>query len=434
MAGLMLLLPGCEVSSGGDGGGGPGSGEVTATVGASGGVVTGANGARVEVPSDSVDQSVPIAISIADIEDLDGIVWVEIPATVNTSAHTITAWLTSFSFFQPGASSDAEDDGVEGAGPAYEVVPHGLKFSEEVKLVIPYEPSDLPAGLDEADLKLFKGECVSKCHLYECGLDGCGNICGTCEGDSICGQGQCMSADECVADCTGKACGPDGCGGSCGTCDVMENCGPGAACVDACEKCIGGICPNYGFEMGDWPYWNLDGDAVFVTQLGGAAPVEGGHAALISSGLRFPAATRLSRYLCLSKAVSKVGFSWKFYSEEFEEWCGSSYQDVLRIVLVAGETEEVLLERTVDSLCKPEGETCEESDCIGTEWVGLSEADVGFDQGGVWMTPWQHTEVDVGEFMSGLSPSQAVQIHFAVEDVGDSIFDTAVLLDDIRFE
>lgn len=61
-------------------------------------------------------------------------------------------------------------------------------------------------------------------------------------------------AFTCVPDCAGRNCGDDGCGGSCGTCDnKCETCGPAGTCdpVAACckndadcpsEKCRPGFC------------------------------------------------------------------------------------------------------------------------------------------------------------------------------------------------
>lgn len=56
--------------------------------------------------------------------------------------------------------------------------------------------------------------CVPNCQDKECGDDGCGGSCGTCQYGTCNAQGKC----ECTPDCTGKECGPDGCGGTCGKC------------------------------------------------------------------------------------------------------------------------------------------------------------------------------------------------------------------------
>jgi len=58
--------------------------------------------------------------------------------------------------------------------------------------------------------------CTPACEGKECGADGCGGECGTCQfGQCDPGTGTCETP---LADCTNKECGSDGAGGSCGTC------------------------------------------------------------------------------------------------------------------------------------------------------------------------------------------------------------------------
>lgn len=68
--------------------------------------------------------------------------------------------------------------------------------------------------------------CIFSCDDLECGLDGCGGVCGECYGDVGCIDGLC----ECVLSCEDKQCGDDGCGGSCGECVYWK------------EVCLNGLC------------------------------------------------------------------------------------------------------------------------------------------------------------------------------------------------
>ncbi len=72
--------------------------------------------------------------------------------------------------------------------------------------------------------------CNPACDGKECGPDGCGGECGTCQGDgAVCTDtGTC-----CVPACEGKKCGSDGCGGTCGECD-----GAGAVCMEEGTCCL----------------------------------------------------------------------------------------------------------------------------------------------------------------------------------------------------
>jgi len=80
--------------------------------------------------------------------------------------------------------------------------------------------------------------CIPACEGRVCGDDGCGGVCGTCEGaQEACLDGACI----CEPDCDGRSCGDDGCGGSCGTCAGAQEACVDGACV--CEPdCDGRLC------------------------------------------------------------------------------------------------------------------------------------------------------------------------------------------------
>ena len=94
-------------------------------------------------------------------------------------------------------------------------------------------------------------DCLPSCDGLECGADGCGGVCGVCEGAQFnCQLGHCV----CTPDCGGKVCGTDGCEGSCGECvGAQEMCEDGVCvCQPACEamECgwdgCGGSCGQCG--------------------------------------------------------------------------------------------------------------------------------------------------------------------------------------------
>jgi formylglycine-generating enzyme required for sulfatase activity len=54
---------------------------------------------------------------------------------------------------------------------------------------------------------------------------------------------------DCVPSCGGKECGDDGCGGGCGTCDPWKSCESGR-CVTKGTVCAGTTCPGvYGYDV-----------------------------------------------------------------------------------------------------------------------------------------------------------------------------------------
>ena len=74
----------------------------------------------------------------------------------------------------------------------------------------------------------FACECIPACGNKECGDDGCGGICGSCD-YGTCQNGIC----ECTTNCAGKECGSDGCGGTCGSCG-NQVCAWNGKCYASC--------------------------------------------------------------------------------------------------------------------------------------------------------------------------------------------------------
>jgi len=152
----------------------------------------------------------------------------------------------------------------------------------------------------------------------------------------------------------------------------------------------------------------------------------GKHMAIVSTGLGYTEQTgAIEQTFCIPEGVSQFSFFWKYYSEEFREWCGSQYQDTFKVDLIASNGKEHhVVNLAVDDLCAPE-------DCFGcgSEFVGLVPSDVQFDQGDNHMTDWQKAIFNV----SGFTSDQATLRIFCT-DKGDSIYDTAVLVDSIIFE
>jgi len=73
--------------------------------------------------------------------------------------------------------------------------------------------------------------CLPACGTFkECGDDGCGGTCGTCEAPEVCCDGICGTGK---ADCKGRECGWDSATGNCGTC------GDGKVCVDGTCAAVG---------------------------------------------------------------------------------------------------------------------------------------------------------------------------------------------------
>jgi hypothetical protein len=92
--------------------------------------------------------------------------------------------------------------------------------------------------------------CIPLCDGKECGDDGCGGLCGTCQSGLFCESwgGMCVSADP--PQCEGKQCGPDSVGGSCGPCDEGWSCNMQGKCMPDAGDCAG--IPEAGLCMSGW--------------------------------------------------------------------------------------------------------------------------------------------------------------------------------------
>jgi hypothetical protein len=261
--------------------------------------------------------------------------------------------------------------------------------------------------------------CATKCPTVQANVCGypsnCGVPCGGCSpGTSKCVGSKC---EACKPNCPPGACGSDGCSGFCPACSGGSSCS-GNKCVAACDLCMVGNCDFFDFNS-DLSGWDLSGDATLVTSLGTSIPPDGGKMLRLSTGLGATTeASTARKALCIPMGATHVRLIWRFYSEELKEFCGSQYQDEFLAKLVVGGKTLTLLDMRVDDLC--EG---------GKQFIGLTKSDVGFDQGDVWYTPWHETVVAIN-----LPPgSSDAVLSLVVQDAGDGIYDTVVLMDDIQF-
>ncbi len=193
---------------------------------------------------------------------------------------------------------------------------------------------------------------------------------------------------------------------------------------------------NRSWDLGKPTGWKKVGDGRVISRLGVTVPVAGKFMGIVSTGLGFTTQTgSLEQSFCVGPGKSKLCYFWKFYSEEFLEFCASSYQDKFKATVVGKAGQKTVTDVWVDALCPHDcgGKSpCQPGDpnCkCGMKWKTLTPSDVSFDKGGVHMTPWEKDCADISPF-----ESKPVKLKFFTTDTGDSIYDTAVLIDEVTIE
>lgn len=180
---------------------------------------------------------------------------------------------------------------------------------------------------------------------------------------------------------------------------------------------------NKDYELGTIDGWTKSGDGRVISRLGSVNPAQGSFMGIISTGLGYTTSSgSISQCFTVQNNQSSIKLKWNFLSEEFLEFIHSQYQDYFKIILKKQDGSEVtLLSKTIDGIAAQFGA---DTNQIG-QLIKVSP-EIVFDEGGVYMTGWQETTFDITPYRG-----QVVTVVFIAGDVGDSIYDTAILLDDI---
>lgn len=183
---------------------------------------------------------------------------------------------------------------------------------------------------------------------------------------------------------------------------------------------------NGDFEFGKLDGWTKAGDGRVISKLGTQSPTQGNFMGIISTGLGFTETTgSIFQTFRVRDNQTTLTLKWNFLSEEFLEYIGSQYQDYFEIIIRRTDgTQEVLLRKTIDQIAADFGATKENAGNL----IPVSPAIV-FDKGDVYMTGWQSASFNISQYKG-----QRVTLIIAAGDVGDSIYDTAILLDEIAVQ
>ena len=159
--------------------------------------------------------------------------------------------------------------------------------------------------------------------------------------------------------------------------------------------------------------------------------------AIVSTGLGFTTAMgTIEQTFCLPANATHIEFDWNFLSEELEEWCGPDhpFDDAFSVELVWDGGSETIFGIDIDMLC--EGILLRTDlyfdqsgpNCVPTPGAGYA---TGGNDCKVFGTTWVRAVADISEIANVIN-GDTVTLRFQVTDTGDSIFDTAVLIDDVE--
>ncbi len=156
--------------------------------------------------------------------------------------------------------------------------------------------------------------------------------------------------------------------------------------------------------------WALTGNTTVVASLGSLTPPQGGGMVLMTSGDGAVDSKRSGMDLTLNvpEGAETLSFTYKFLTSEYPTWLNTQYNDLFNVLMYTSEGATLAVEERLNT-------------------SSISEATNGY--GGE--TPWMTASIDV----SGLAGSDsALTLSFVVSDVGDSVVDSAALIDNLHFD
>ena len=173
--------------------------------------------------------------------------------------------------------------------------------------------------------------------------------------------------------------------------------------------------PNGGFEAGNFTNFSTTGNTNVIGNLGPVVPPDGSFMAFASTGsgaVGGTTSTIETDSFTVPAGVTKLVFCFNFLSNEVPGFVGTGFNDTLRATLEtqSGPSTQLILATVNSSIY---------FDATGT----------GFNA----QTGFLRAEFDVSAEAGSGAPC-SLTLEFNVADLGDSVVDSAALLDSLRFE
>jgi len=169
---------------------------------------------------------------------------------------------------------------------------------------------------------------------------------------------------------------------------------------------------NGNFEDG-LTGWVLSGAGSVVSSLGPISPYEGNYMAMISSGSGAVggSSSALEQSFTVPSDATTLTIHYNFISEEYPEFVGSQYNDVFNATLHTPDGSIEIAFNSVNTAV----------------WQSVSGIDFPGGDSTCGQTGWITESIDVSQW-AGTDDTLTLTVH----DVGDTIYDTVVLIDDIE--
>jgi murein DD-endopeptidase MepM/ murein hydrolase activator NlpD len=172
---------------------------------------------------------------------------------------------------------------------------------------------------------------------------------------------------------------------------------------------------NGSFEDG-FAGWVTRGQATVVNNLGPINPVHGSKMAQISTGEGSigDISSSIQQRFIIPNIATKISFDYEFVTDEYPEWVNTVYNDSFYVsVTVDGKTSQSDLVASVN-----------DSQLHNIDNIPIYE---GQPPESVGHTGWQTKTIPVS------GDTQDILV-LTITDLGDNIFDTIVLIDNVRFD